>query len=499
MIGAKPLVRNTVYNLCGYGLPLFAAYFTIPLIINGLGTARFGILTLAWVLIGYLGLFDMGFGRALTQLVAEKLGSEKYDEIPTLIWTAILVMGIIGFIVGTLSSFVLPWVIRHLLKIPPNLAPEAETAFFLIGVFVPFIIVSVGFRGILDAYQRFDLTNMIRIPLGLFTFIAPVVILKFSNSLIYVMIFLMAGRVVAMMFQLGFCLRVVKNLKKAIRFDTTIIEKLMKFGGWMTITNIISPLMIYLDRFFIGAIISLTAVTYYATPSEVITKLLLISGALMGVLFPAFSSTFQNRRDQAGRLFSVGLNGIYLVMFPILIVILAFAKEGLNYWLGTQFSDESQQALKLMALSVFFISLGQVPYALIQGAGRPDITAKIHLIELPLYLCLLWPMIQQFGINGAACAWMLRSAIDSSLLYLISCRILGHRRIIGEADRFITASLFLVAAIIVGFFSFSFYTKMVVIFFTLIFHFLLGWLVFLNQREKEIIKGWLVFAPANHT
>ena len=64
------------------------ALFTIPFLIKGLGEEKFGILSLAWVVIGYFSLFDFGIGRTLTKIVAEKIGLEEIDEIPGLFWTA---------------------------------------------------------------------------------------------------------------------------------------------------------------------------------------------------------------------------------------------------------------------------------------------------------------------------------------------------------------------------------------------------------------------------
>lgn len=74
------LASNTLWNLAGYGLPLLVAVFAIPLLIKGLGIDRFGILTLAWMVMGYLSLFDLGLGRALTKLVSEKLSAGQEEE-----------------------------------------------------------------------------------------------------------------------------------------------------------------------------------------------------------------------------------------------------------------------------------------------------------------------------------------------------------------------------------------------------------------------------------
>ncbi len=47
------LARNTLLNLIGQGLPLIVAVVTIPFIIQGLGIERFGLLSLAWVVLDF--------------------------------------------------------------------------------------------------------------------------------------------------------------------------------------------------------------------------------------------------------------------------------------------------------------------------------------------------------------------------------------------------------------------------------------------------------------
>ena len=65
------LARNTILNLLGQVVPAVAAIVFLPYTLHGLGIARFGILSLAWVLLGYLGLFDLGLGRATIRFVAD--------------------------------------------------------------------------------------------------------------------------------------------------------------------------------------------------------------------------------------------------------------------------------------------------------------------------------------------------------------------------------------------------------------------------------------------
>ncbi len=102
------------------------------------------------------------------------------------------------------------------------------------------------------------------------------------------------------------------------------------------------------------------------------------------------------------------------------MIVITFANTGLSFWLNQDFAIHATRVLQLLAIGVFINSLGRVPYALIQAAGRPDICARLHLLELPLYLISLWYMLHGWDVEGAAFAWVLRIFLDN-LALLISC------------------------------------------------------------------------------
>ena len=411
------LARNTVWNLGGQVAPLVVAIFVIPLLIKELGTDRFGVLTLAWVVIGYFSLFDLGLGRALTQLVAKKLGAQQEIEIPALVWTSLILMLIMGLVGTLVLSLLSPWLVHDVLKIPKALQPETLNTFYLLAFSIPVVISTAGLRGLLEAYQRFGLTNLVRIPMGMFTFLGPLLILPFSHSLLPVVGILVLGRLIALIVHLLLCFYVLPALNRSVVLRLTMVKQLICLGSWMTITNIVGPLMVYLDRFLIAGLLSMAAVAYYATPYEVVTKLLIIPGALVGVLFPAFSSSYAQDREHTALLFGRGVKYTFLSLFPISLLIVSLAYEGLDLWLGAEFAKNSTRVLQWLTVGVFINSLAQVAFALVHGAGRPDLTAKLHLIELPFYLLTAWWLIGIYGIEGAAIAWVARIVVDTIFLF----------------------------------------------------------------------------------
>ena len=420
------LARNTVWNLTGYGAPMIVAVFSIPILIHGLGKDRFGVLALAWGLIGYASFFDIGLGRALTQVVAKKLGAGEEQEIPELVWTSLLLMLALGAVGAVVIAIISPWLVYHLLKIPEALQPESLRAFYLLGLSVPVVIATGGLRGLLEAHQRFDLVTYLRIPMGVFTFAGPLAVLPFSHSLVPLVGILVAGRFAGCVAFLWLCFRVVPELQRRVAWHGPSAGPLLRFGGWTTVTNIVGPMMLYLDRFVIGTLVSVTAVAYYATPYEVVTKLFVITGAISSVMFPAFSMAGAMNRQRSSMLYRRAMGYTFAALLPVTAVLLVGAKPGLSLWLGADFASHSYRVAQLLVVGTSVMAMEALPFVLIQGLGRPDVPAKINLLELPFYAVGLYGLIQKYGVTGAAGAWALRGAVDTLLLIYFAHRLLRN-------------------------------------------------------------------------
>jgi O-antigen/teichoic acid export membrane protein len=418
------LAKNTIYNLVGQAFPVLAAIFSIPILINTMGADGFGVLTLAWMVTGYFGLLDLGVGRSLTKMLSEKLGRDDFEGVPDLIWTALMLTGLMGLSGGLLLSFSASMLVNDLFEMPLALREQAEKSFYVLAISIPIVIASSALSGILQAYQRFDLVNFVRVPVGSLTFLGPVLVLPFSEKLSYIVASLVMVRLLEGVINFAFCIRVVPNLLKNIRVQRTYLGKMLRFGGWMTVSNIIGPLIIYLDRFLIGSIISVAAVAYYAAPSEIVNRLMVIPGAIVGVLFPALGALIGPDPDKAKNLFFNGVKYTFIAVFPVVLIFITFAQEGLTIWLGDEFSLNGTTVLKWLMIGSLMSSFSYFPFAVLHAAGRPDLTAKVHFIEVLIYIVIAWMLINRYGIEGAAIAWVVRASVDSIILFYLAGRVL---------------------------------------------------------------------------
>ena len=440
----RRLARNAGLNLLGQGLPLLAALPAIPLLVRGAGTERFGLLTIAWVLVGYVSLFDFGMGRALTHAVADRVGRRREAEVGPVVRIAVRATLALSLLAGAGFWLAAPWAASRL-EIEPALAREVVWAMRAVAAGVPVVVLAAVLRGALEGLERFGVVNAIRVPLGVATFLAPLAVLPWTSHLGALVGALVAARSLGWA---AYAWAVRRSLQDAAfrqpaRPDARSLSGLLRYGGWATVSNLISPLMVHFDRLVIGASLSAAAVAFYATPFEVVNRLLMIPGAVVTAFFPAFTEGRAAGREGSASLFRGSVQGILLLLLPPAVLLFAFAGEGLTLWVGEAFTREGTAVARWLLVGTAVNAVAFVPFVLLQGIARPDVTARIHMVEVPFYAAALLWALPRYGITGAAAVWTGRVALDLVLLLVTTARLAPDLR--GEAVR---AGLLLAPALV---------------------------------------------------
>jgi O-antigen/teichoic acid export membrane protein len=427
-INGYVLARNMILNFLGLALPLIVGVISIPYTIRWLGIDRFGVLSLAWVIVGYFGFLDLGLGRATTKYVAEALGNGEARKVPGYFWTTVLVQAFLGIAGAAILWLVTPDIVDHLLKIPPGLLKETRIAFVILACSLPLVLVSASFRGVLEAAQRFDIVNYVKIPSSILNYILPMIGILVGFQLPGILTLLVLSRAITFIVWILLTFKVFPSLKTVPRYDRHSIKPLLSFGGWVTVSNVVSPVLVYLDRFLIGSLISIEAVGLYAAPYEFVMRLGVIPGSLLMTLFPTFSALgVGGDRQRSEALFGRSVKYLLIVMGSLIVILIVAAKFIIGRWLGGSFVNSSLLAFQILCVGFLANTLANVPFGYLQGIGRADLTAKFHLFELILYFPLTWILVKNWGISGAALSWAVRSVLDMGLLFWASGRFGGMR------------------------------------------------------------------------
>ena len=420
----KQLKKSMLINLLTKVLPIIIGIVTTPYLIKGLGDERFGVIQIYWTIVGFSTVFDFGLGRALTQLVSKMIASHEHETLSATVWTIIVIMialssaGMIGLLLATKP-------IVAAINVSPQWFDEACRGFQWLVMSLPLLIVFIGLTGILEAFQRFWDTNLQRYPILFFNFVAPVLLLQWYPHLDWMMMMVVVGRIIATIMALEAVSRCFPRFWRSISWDDSHLKDLLKFGSWTTVSNIVRPFMLYQDRLFLANWLSPGAIIYYTTPYGMLSRQTVFAESVLNVLFPAFGTSFVNDPARAKGMYLKAL--VYLsIGFGVLAVgIGLISKWLLTLWISPEFAEKSWLITVVCSFVHALASVNLVPLSLVQASGRSDITAKVLMVQFPLYLLMLWWGVKEYGLIAAPSVLFIRLIADTWLMHWQSMKLLN--------------------------------------------------------------------------
>ncbi|MBY7302041.1 flippase [Escherichia marmotae] len=410
------LVRNTFWNLSGYIIPSIIAIPSLGFLARSLGPERFGLYTLAIALVGYASIFDAGLTRAVIREVSYFRNEDS--EVRKIISNSTIILTLLGVLGGVLIYFGAACIVSFL-NVEHLLQAETKYAIELLSLTLPFFLLNQVWLGVMEGYEQFKKINIIKTFNSSFIVGLPALLVYFKSDLLYAIMGLVLARFLSLI--ITFCSCKKNIITSGFLFDASIAKRLLKYGGWITVSNVVSPLMAYLDRFFISNIMGASNVAFYTAPAEGVQRLSVFPGALSRAIFPKLSRLVSKPEKSKQKKLAYGL--MAGAIFPLCMIGFLSAEEIMTLWMGSAFSGLSASILQILLVGFFFNCIAQIPFADIQAAGKSKITALLHLCEVIPYLLLLFLSIHIYGIIGAAFAWSMRTTIDCFLLIWLNNKI----------------------------------------------------------------------------
>jgi O-antigen/teichoic acid export membrane protein len=416
ILSQSKLGSNFAFNVAGRLIPIAVALVTVPIYIALIGAARYGALSLVWVILGYFGFLDFGLSQATTNALA-KLAHDSKEERAGVLMTSLylnLLLGVFGGIVLYLVGDVL---LHHFLSLSDQMSAELKAALPWIACMLPLALLAGVARGAIQARERFLDLNVLDLIGFTFTQLFPILcVIYFGPSLAVVIPAAFLARALSVGLSLGWVAK-IERVSAFRVFDRSRLKGMLGFGAWVTVTNVISPLLMSIDQLLVGSVLGAVAVAHYAVPMNLVTRFQVFALALATTLFPRFSRAGPEEAMLLSEKAVVSLGyGFGAVCGPAIIIGGPF----LSLWLGADFASSATPVFELLLIGTWINGIAIIPYSFLQGQGRPDLVAKLHALEVLPFIAMLWILLHQFGLPGAAVAWMVRVAIDAALLLWVS-------------------------------------------------------------------------------
>jgi O-antigen/teichoic acid export membrane protein len=405
------LARHTAYNLGGALAPGLVSIITVPLYVRIVGIERYGLLTICWTVVGFLGFLALGMGPA----VAQRLATERdasCEARSTTFWSAIILSaamaaagGIALWLLGGLY-FQTVYINDAALRVEMTESlPWLGLAFFV-------SLTSSVPNGALQGRECFAAMNLIAISTAVGITIVPLIaatlieprlpVLLAAIFLVYVCCFGM---------QIAVCARAVP-LACRPSASRRVIRKLFGYGGWMTLISLLVPITMLSDRFVIGSRLGSAAVSVYVVPYNLVSRIIALPSSLSSASLPKLAGASGERERL---ILTEGLRMLLAALMPLCVGGNLIMGAFLHFWVGDVIAAQGTIIGCILIFGFWMHGIAHIPSTVLLGRGRPDIIAKLYVVYAIFNLPLLFALLHILGLAGAALAWAIRASMDFSL------------------------------------------------------------------------------------
>ncbi|MBT9507348.1 oligosaccharide flippase family protein [Rhodoferax sp.] len=399
------LKSNIIFNFLGSAWLGILTLAVTPIQVHFLGVEAFGFIGLITILQVLLGTLDLGISATVTKVVSSdhsdgrSASSDAVNTASSVYWIiALFIAVLLWWNSAKVAAF---WLSRT------RLDPVTVTlGIQIIAVYLGLRWPVAFYTGVISGLQRMDVLNVIKAGVHTLRLVGGVVVLFFVPDLMAFLVWFAISSAVELLVYATFTYRLLPTLRLWPYFSLASFKDIWKYSAAMNLIALTALVLSQADRLAVTKFLSLEALGYYSIAYNASIAISLVQSAINSASFPAFSHSFSSgqhadllsRYNKASQLMSL------VVALPCFALIF-FGHEILHLWINARVADEAAIVMTWLAGGFFLNAMVSNAYMAAVACGQPNLPLKVNLLALVLYLPLLYGLVLEYGIVGAAAAY----------------------------------------------------------------------------------------------
>ncbi len=399
------VLKNMVWATSAEAIVRGLKLLVLPLIARVFGPTEFGKFAFAY---SFASIFDVVFDSGLALTTTRELArSEKNEELLPDILLMKVILGLVGLGALVLGMLVI------------TRDPATRSAIVVLGIaFCVLEFVNLSFS-VFRARQRMEYEFLLRIAQAVFLVVAVGVIAWRAPTVLNVSYaYLVSG-----LLTLGLAVTVIPGGRWRIR-------RRIRWEAWVGLLRVALPLAlasgattIYMnvDSVMLGSFGKITETGWYNLATRITGILLVPTGLLSLVIFPAFASTASNVNQTFRRRWDAWSAGMIAVGFYVVSAVLATSDRIIQVVFGADFHPTSL-ALKILVFTVLLIFLYTPSYQAMIVFDRQRLLFWTLLSGAVINVVLNAILIPIYGLYGSAWATVATHVVIMGALLVLVAR-----------------------------------------------------------------------------
>jgi len=366
--------------------------------------ADFGLIAIALAATGFL-LNLTNFGLIPAAVQAKDMDESRYDAV----WTFDMTRSVI---VTSLTVLFAPLIAQIFAE--PRAVPIIQVL-----ALRPLIESLMSIKvAALNRNLTFRPLAFLKIIEAIFNALISIALAKIFG--VWAMVFGMIGGAFSMMI----ASYILAPYRPRLNYDWNAVKPLLKFGGWLLVTGVISMAGNFGLRIVVSRQLGAEGLGLYFLAAQLAFVPSEIASEVVGtVAFPLFAR-LQSTLKLAARAFQAILTGLMALLYPVCALIIVLSPVLVQDILGTKW-DGTVPLIQILALVTMIGLLGDATVPLVKGFGQSYRLTQIELVQSSSLIVLVWFFTSRYGTVGTALAW-LPTIIFVQLLCLYFIRDIFH-------------------------------------------------------------------------
>jgi O-antigen/teichoic acid export membrane protein len=426
--GQRQLARNILTNWGAQVFHMIAGFVVPRLIDRQLSQEALGVWDLAWSIVVYFNLVQIGVTSSINRYVAFHRAKDDFSGVNRVVSSVALIMRGMGVLVVLLSVaawFAVGNIFQHRLGVYVS---DARWLVFLLGINIAVQISATIYSSVLTGCHRWDWHNGIQSCTHLLSLIGMVTVLLCGQGLVALALVTVGAEFAGRMARIIMVRRLWPWLQiRRAHFDPKTAREMFSFGGKTFATQVSQLVMNSTVGIMIASFLGPAALAVYTRPISLMRNLGVFINKYAMVFSPTISSlqgAGQHERVR-GLAFKATRYGLYLSL-PIIIFIIVFGAEVLRLWMGSSYAHPWLIALIGFG---FFWQVSHIPlFKALVGLNFHGQPGLVNLISAGLTITAAYGALLFFEggvVAVAACVATAMTIVHGIYIPVYACKKLG--------------------------------------------------------------------------